>query len=383
MNKGITHNTSNVKHNTFIHSRIGIIVIAIFLSVGCYAQSDNTFFHSSWFHFVPYGASLYADEHPYFFRCDMSATTPHPEYDYAGTQTRYKMHIYGLFGANINVWDGSFDYGRFGLSVAQTASANLWMDLLETSTSPVVNTDFRIGVPTVTFIHRTKKAFLRNYSIAFSPFMHESTHIGDELVLQRADSKKMLRRVNVSYNYAFLALTINEPEDRYTMTHTFRFGLMVLLNPREGWYFVESRDGEVNALPSDKPVETSAHGYQKRYGPSRMPIEMYLQYQFQSPCSRHGFQAVASAEIRNRALYAYSLNETMPASGTVEPRYTDGDRRRFTYNIFVGARYNMPNYDGYFSRFAVGIRAYHGNCPYGMFRSVDNFSHVGLCIIYQ
>jgi hypothetical protein len=79
-------------------------------------------------------------------------------------------------------------------------------------------------------------------------------------------------------------------------------------------------------------------------------------------------------------MYNYSLTETAVSP---LPRYGTADNRRFTYSIFAGARYNMPHYDGYFSRLAFGIRAYHGNCPYGMFRSEDNFSYIGFSIVYQ
>ena len=64
-------------------------------------------------------------------------------------------------------------------------------------------------------------------------------------------------------------------------------------------------------------------------------------------------------------------------------REAAADPRCFTYSVFVGARYNMPHYDGYFSRVAMGVRAYCGNYPYGMFRSIDNFSHIGICVVYQ
>ena len=64
-------------------------------------------------------------------------------------------------------------------------------------------------------------------------------------------------------------------------------------------------------------------------------------------------------------------------------REAAGDPRCFTYSVFVGVRYNMPHYDGYFSCVAMGVRAYCGNYPYGMFRSIDNFSHVGICVVYQ
>ena len=171
-----------------------------------------------------------------------------------------------------------------------------------------------------------------------------------------------------------------EPENRYIETHTFRLGAFVLLRPQEGWYFVNSSDGAVNNLYTNNTTHLNQAGQSERYGPSGMPFEIWLQYQYQSVCSRLGFQALVSAEIRNRAMYNYSLTETAVSP---LPRYGTADHRRFTYSIFAGARYNMPHYDGYFSRLAFGIRAYHGNCPYGMFRSEDNFSYIGFSIVYQ
>ena len=345
-----------------------------------------------WFRYVPYGHSLYADEHPEFVRMDLGAVSYSPATNYGGSGQKYSPQIMAVFGGRISVWNIDLCQRKFGMDVAQTFSAHLWMDISERTTSPVINTDYRVAVPTFTFIHRfgltavsdlpnnRKRPFFRNYSIRLCPFMHESTHIGDEMVLQRADRGYALRRVNVSYNYAEAVITLNEPEDRYIENHTFRLGAFVLLNPEHGWYFVSSRDGAVNNLASCSDVHLNQAGQQERYGPSGMPFEVWLQYQYQSVCSRHGFQALVSAEVRNRAMYAYSLTETDVVSA---PRYIAADLRRFTYSIFVGARYNMPHYDGYFSRFSVGVRAYHGNCPYGMFRSVDNFSHVGLCIVYQ
>ena len=200
------------------------------------------------------------------------------------------------------------------------------------------------------------------------------------MVLQRADMCYALRRVNVSYNYTELNVTLNEPEDRYAATHTFRLGGLILLNPKEGWYWLDSRDGDVNNIASNQPVHSNKIGIPERYGPSGLPFEVWLQYQYQSSCSKHGFQAIVSAEIRNRARYGYSLTET---SHALTPREAAADPRCFTYSVFVGARYNMPHYDGYFSRVAMGVRAYHGNCPYGMFRNIDNFSHVGICVVYQ
>ncbi|MBQ9340597.1 MAG: hypothetical protein IJS13_09755 [Paludibacteraceae bacterium] len=336
-----------------------------------------------WFRYAGYGHSLYADEHPDFFRLDVTAMSMSPEYDYSGKSRSYSMQTLGVFGIRLPIWCGNLSDGRYGLSVTQAMSANIWMDLFESSTSPIVDTDYRISLPSITFLHRLNTGsgrFLKNYSIRFCPFNHESTHIGDEMVLQRSDKGYALRRINVSYNYLSLDLTLNEPENRHIMTHTFRLGLMLLLNPKEGWYFVEQRDGAENNIWSDQSSHIGKAGTSARNGASGLPFEMFLQYQFQSPCSKHGFQGIASAEIRNRAIYQYDLNETTVAAS---PRYGKADPHRFTYNIFIGARYNMPAYDGYFSRVALGIRAYHGNCPYGMFRSIDNVSHIGACLIFQ
>lgn len=337
-----------------------------------------------WFQYVPYGHSFYADEHPDFMRMDLGAVSNYPETNYGGTSAKYSTQMFAVFGGRINIWNMDLQDRRFGLSVSQTFSAHLWMDISEHTTSPVVNTDYRIAVPTFTFIHRLQGdeavPFLKNYSIQFCPFKHESTHIGDEMVLQRNDLGYALRRVNVSYNYVEADVTLNEPEDRYAETHTFRVGAFVLLDPRQGWYWLDSRDGDVNNIASNSLPRKNHSGITERYGPSGMPFEVWLQYQYQSKCSLHGFQAIVSAEVRNRARFGYSLTETTHVS---EPRQAWADPRRFTYSVFVGARYNMPHYDGYFSRFAIGVRAYHGNCPYGMFRSVDNFSHIGFCVVYQ
>jgi len=375
---------------TFIdmkHKYIALLV-AVILSAGANAVDmvpDSVAYRAGrWFQYVPYGHSLYADEHPDFMRVDVGAVSYTPETNFGGKNAKYGTQMFAVFGARISIWNMNLQDGRFGLDISQTASAHMWMDISEHTTSPVVNTDFRVGTPTLTFIHRLQGEeavpFLKNYSIQFCPFKHESTHIGDEMVLQRNDLGYALRRVNVSYNYMELDVTLNEAEDRYSQNHTFRFGALVLLNPKSGWYWLDNRDGEVNNIASDSPVRTTRKGLIERNGPSGLPFEAWLQYQYQSGCSKHGFQAIVSAEVRNRAMYGYSLTETIHAA---EPRTAMADPRRFTYSVFVGARYNMPHYDGYFSRFAIGVRAYHGNCPYGMFRSVDNFSHVGFCVVYQ
>lgn len=327
--------------------------------------SDSTSIaRTGWFRFAPYGKSLLSDMHPNFVRFEMVGNTNNPLFDFDRTGKAFRPSVQGCFGVDLPLWTGSFGPdNRFGICVSQTASAYLWMDLFEPQTSPVINTDYRIGMATCTFIHRLNRKFLKNYSIAWCPFKHESTHIGDEIQIQRVEAGYAIRRVNVSYNYTDLVFTLNEPEDRSLQCHTFRLGLMLLLSPGDGWYKIYEAAGDGDA--------SLGH-------PAMSPFEAYFQYQYQSPTSPHGLQAVVSAEVRNRVVYGYDLNLKKG-----EPDNSPSDYRRFTYNLFVGMRYNVPGYDGYFSRFAIGARLYHGNCPFGHYRSIDNYSQVALSLVFQ
>lgn len=332
-----------------------------------------------WFRFAPYGQSLYADRHPYFLRMDIASTNNNLMFDYAQSDKTARIQTFGNVGFNAPIWCGNFNDDRFGLSITHTVSADIWMDLFESSTSPIVNTDYRIGAPAFTFIQRfSTDSFFKNYSIHLAPLRHESTHIGDEMVLQRNDLGYAIRRVNVSYNYTELAFTLNEPENRYIQCHTFKAGLMLMHSPKNGLYFVEERDGQLDQVPG-LSMEENSNGYKVARGPKGGAWEGYLQYQYQSPTEKHGIQGIASAEIRNRAKYGYDL--TSMAGNT--PTEITSDSRSFTFNVFVGFRYNKKDHDGYMSRVAFGLRAYHGICPYGMFRSIDKFTQAGLCIIIQ
>ena len=329
--------------------RLSLIGLCVLMAITLCAESTSLI-GRGFFRYAQFGHSLYADMHPNFPRMDVPYCTNNAVYDYGShSGTPYRWQTMGLFGLNLPIWSGNLKDSTFALAVNIHMSANLWMDLFETSTSPIVDTDYRIGLPTVTFLHRLNRGFAKNYSIQWSPFKHESTHIGDELQIRYIDRNYALRRVNVSYNYTEFVFTFNEAEDRFAQNHCFRLGLMVLWGG--GWFNMDPDAGDSSIID---PKGTKAVPYGKRN-----PWEIYLQYQYQSPSSKHGFQGIASAEIRNRECYGYDLSVT----NADNPKNMQPERRVFTYNIFVGARYNTPAYDGPFSRIALGVRAYHGNCP--------------------
>ncbi len=372
-----------------------------------------------WMRYTPVTQSLLADMHPHFVRLDVAAITNRSDYDYGQTGMNYRPTFVGNLAVNIPVYFVNFgtrskeqgaktstppalratspyqgeerlartelldsastpealratspfcDRGGvaekpFAIAVNMPIHFQLWMDFMEPRTAAIVNTDYRFAMPGWTFLHRVNRGFLRNYAVSWYPFCHESTHIGDELALQRSEHGLPLRRVNVSYNWTELMFTINAEEHRLEQNHCLRVGLMVLFNPRAGWYFIDEREGD----------QTLAR-------PRRSPWEAYLQYQYQSP-ARKGFQGVASVEIRNRALYGYPTF-TWHEDGTID--YTiQHEKRVFTYNAFLGFRYNNLRYTGLGSRFSAGVRIYHGNIPYGQFRNHNNINQFSLCLIVE
>ena len=350
--------------------RVSLIALCVLMAIPlCAIESASTPFGRGLFRYAQFGHSLYADMHPNFPRMDIPYCTNNPVYDYGAHGTPYRWQTQGLFGINLPLWAGNLKDSTFALTVNMHLSANLWMDFYDFSTSPIVDTDYRIGMPTVTFLHRLNRGFAKNYSVQWSPFKHESTHIGDELQIRYIDRGYAIRRVNVSYNYTEFVFTFNEAEDRYAQNHCFRLGLMLLWHG--GWFNMDPDAGDASLVD---PNGTDFVPYIKRN-----PWEVFFQYQYQSPTSKHGFQGIASAEIRNRECYGYDLSVLK----TDDPKNIQKDKRVFTYNIFVGARYNTPGYDGYFSRIALGVRAYHGNCPYGQFRSISNYSQIGVCLMFE
>lgn len=339
---------------------------------------------SGFFRYTPATQSLLADMHPHFLRFDVAMITNHSEYDYGQTGKAYRPAFFGNVAANIPVYfvnieprakskeqglylprqeGGVLGKPKFGLAVTMPIHAQIWLDLLEPRTAPVVDTDYRIGLPIWTFIHRFDHRFVHNYTISLAPFVHESTHLGDELALQHREHNLPIRRENVSANWWELQLTLNAEEERLSQNHCFRLGLMMLWSPKSGWYFIDDREGNKDLAR-----------------PRISPWELYVQYQYQSPAKR-GFQGVASVEVRNRALLGYP-SFTWHEDGTIDYKLQK-ESRIFTYNIFLGFRYNNLKYTGLASRFSAGIRYYHGNNPYGQFRNQAGYNQWGLCLIVE
>ena len=246
--------------------------------------SDNRIFLRGLARPAEWGRPFWADMHPTLVRGEFSLSTNSPEYDWGQTDTLYRPFVFANLGVNLPLWSGNFSDGKFGFSLSVPLIISVWLDVFEPVTAPVINTDYRVGAPGISFLHRIEKALelfsywrigLYNYSILFSPFIHESTHIGDELTIYRKDDKWDITRVNVSYNFSEFVLTVNDPVNSLIMNHAFRFGFMLLHDFKKGWYNILQQEANTQVI-----------------GESHIPFETYLQYQFQSNNFKNGFQFI-------------------------------------------------------------------------------------------
>lgn len=308
---------------------------------------------------------FWADMHSTLIRAEVAMALNSPEYDWAKEGGVYRPYVFSNLGADLPIWSGNFSDGKYGLSVTLPFMIDVWLDMFERTTAPVVNTAYRFGAPEFSFIHRfNRNKGIKNYVIKFSPMKHECTHIGDELTIMRKNEGLPLTRINVSYNYAELAFTLNDPDGSRNRNHAMRMGLLLLHNFSQGWYSIMPEEGDVSVVV-----------------PSKYPIEAYIQYQYQSNTSRRNFQGIFSLEVRNRSKYGYPqyyIDNTEQWVENKMPEY-----RSWSVNAFAGVRYSNPNAKGYFSKIGLGMRAYHGINPYGQFRSQPTYQQLGLALIFE
>jgi hypothetical protein len=329
-----------------------------------------------------WGRPFWADMHSTLVRGEVAYATNSPEYDWADKGGSFRPYVFSNLGADLPVWSGDFANRKFGVSATLPFMIDVWLDMFERTTAPVINNGYRFGAFELGFLHRLDKPLswsrlpwleLRNYAIRLAPLKHECTHIGDELTIHRTDDTAMrITRVNVSYNYAELQLTLNDPDGTPKRNHALRFGLLLLYNFAQGWYSILPEEGNVDLVE-----------------PSNRPFEIYMQYQYQSRTSRRGFQAIASVEFRRRERYNYPFSYSGRLADALERREGRNENwlsrfnSRSCTNVFVGLRYSHPRRSGYFSKIGIGLRYYSGINPYGQFRSQPIYQQWGAAVIFE
>ena len=357
-----------------------ILVFNIFLSIFfcalCPAQEEKTDFWKGVAKVAPFGKPFWADMHSTLIRVEIACATNSPDYDWGDFGTRFRPYVFANLGVDIPVWSGTFENGKYGFSLTLPFMIDVWFDRFEWVTSPIINTAYRFGAFEAGFIYRLDSplsvlprgqtsslpGFLHfniyNWTARLSLIKHESTHIGDELTIRRKDLNLPITRIDVSCNYAEFIFTVNDPDRQARLNHGFKFGFLLNYDIKNGWYTVLKSEAQTDLVE-----------------PSKFPMELFFQYQYQSALFSQGFQIIASAEYRLRERHKYPFS------------YTEGishEKRNLVncVNLFAGIRYDnqRPNY---FSKIGIGARYYYGINPYGQFRSMPSYHQWGLAAIFE
>ncbi|MDR0457306.1 MAG: hypothetical protein LBH20_11570 [Treponema sp.] len=337
-------------------------------SVFCSAQAANDGLWQGIASPASFGKPFWADMHSTLMRIEIAYATNSPDYDMGGFNTNYRPYVFANLGADIPIWSGNFSNGKYGFSLTVPFLVDIWLDKFDGGTSPIINTSYRIGAPEVGFLYRLNLPLsvlpyfnIYNWGVKLSLYKHESTHIGDELAIYRKDMGLPITRIDVAGNCMELIFTVNDPDNQARLNHGFKFGFFILRDFERGWYKIYETEADVDVVEK-----------------SRVPFELYLQYQFQSPLFSRGFQIIASAEYRLRERYKYPFSY----SGTMSNETYKESNLVNCFNFFGGIRYDNQR-SNYFSKIGIGIRYYIGINPYGQFRSMPYYTQLGLALIFE
>jgi len=346
------------------------LFLLLFTSALCLAQEANTGFGQGFASPATFGKPFWADMHSTLIRAEIAYATNSPDYDMSNFNIGFRPFIFTNLGADIPVWSGNFSNGKFGFSLTLPFMVDVWIDRFDADggTDPVINTSYRIGFFESGFIYRLNSPLqvlpyfnIYNWAVKLTFFKHESTHIGDELTIFRKDLNLPITRIDVAANYAELILILNDPDSQTHSNHGFKFGFILLHNFKRGWYKVYETEAQLDVVER-----------------SKVPFELYVQYQYQSPLFSRGFQIIASAEYRLRERYKYSYSY----SGTMSGDTFEDSNLVNCFNVFAGIRYDNLKSD-YFSKIGMGIRYYIGINPYGQFRSMPYFNQLGFAFVFE
>jgi len=370
------------------------VLLFLFVSALCPAQETqdvqeaNGGFWKGVGKFASFGKPFWADVHSTLIRAEISYATNSPDYDWGEINAKFRPYVFANLGVDIPIWSANFAGEKYSVSVTLPFAVDLWYDRFERITSPIINTAYRVGAFDTCFIYRLDTplavfpqgqessvlpGFLHfniyNWAVKLSFIKHESTHIGDELTIFRKDKNLPITRVDVAYNYAELIFSVNDPDGQTHRNHGFKTGVLLNYRLKKGWYDVRNSEAQADLVER-----------------SRIPVEFYIQYQYQSALFSRGFQIITSVEYRLRERYRYPFFHSDAMDDFPQYSGKDSDKNDLNpahcVNVFAGIRYDNQRFN-YFSKIGIGFRYYYGINPYGQFRSMPNYQQFGLAVIFE
>ncbi len=241
--------------------------------------------------------------------------------------------------------------GHIKSTLLITGSFNIILDSLEPTTRMVINTDYWLGseLRSVIYHPSIESLGIRNLGLIIVPMYHESTHLGDEFVMEGINLNPDFYRVNVSYEAWKVALTINDPDTLKGNLLSARIGIQRVWFAKDGYYQYNLLETQGQDLLPGKDV-----------------FSYWLQVNWrrtQGLGASELFHQINAIELRNRVKYGYFAN--------------DPEARRWNINAYFGWEYQSK------SQRKVGayLRLYHGINPHGQLRNIDDFYFVGLAVV--
>jgi hypothetical protein len=350
---------------------------------------------SEWFRDRDYFDPLIAEPRAPQIAFTFPAWTPEFQYSVEpGTRLVWEVSL----GREIPIFARSnFDDATRGLKGSQgfgvwvDVSFHMIEDMGKDPSNPIINTDYRfslaklkyyrvVSVPPPTTGTDPVRRW-KSIAVRADLYHHESTHLGDEFVINGQGAHPDFERQNVSFEFYDIAGAFNW-ERGDGLLHSIRGGTTGLVKPSHGYY-------------SDHtlmfPVET-----QREVAKSERNFEPYVQYEFHAPhrtrLASDPFGATAapgtqtasalqagagaferparwapfvSADLRRRIV----LDFNKPSADTKEDT-------QWSVNLLAGIRSQGGNF-----RFAIKeiyARFYHGVNPHGQLRNEKDFWLAGI-----
>lgn len=274
----------------------------------------------------------------------LNANISPPQYPWAeGYSRRILLDI--QLGMELPIVGGESEYWSW--YVGMPLALDLINDFFETSTAPVINTDYWFGAR-MEALYRLPVRWPRNISIRLLPIFHESTHIGDENALGMAyDDGTNFYRINVSYEAWEITIGLDEWETLNRNAFNIRLGLSGRWNA-DGYYSPPGAAEIGTALSSTDII------------PSRGNMEYFGQF---NTVIVSGFPAIGKwvfqggFELRNRILFDYFS--------------TASEKRVWTINSTLGW-YRYPE-EAAGRRLGFYLKLLGGQNPHGQYREQGGY----------
>jgi len=345
----------------YMIKRITIVLLTLILSSHLYGQE---FKEKSYFKFRDFGQYFLADRYAPIVNLGLGWMIVQPSYDIDPEHRRVVPVAEPILGAQLPIYYYADETRRWSVSIP--VSFSVWFDYTEARTAPILNTDYRFAAMELNYSQKLNHSWIKNIGFKFIPFFHESTHVGDELLLDKVLDSIPMARINVSYETFELAVQINDPYDQKIKNHSGRLGAKFLWNPSKGYYTSDSLERSPN-------VEIK---------PSKRWIEPYLQYQYQNPdgwLSNDKMMFVFSTDLSLRVRYDYPFR-FRNKEGEIETHHAGEAYQLCTNSLFgwkfINAKEEVSDVGAFF-------KFYWGINPHGQFRNIPRYPWFGINIVYD